>query len=66
MYVGKTLFAQVMWATYNKSLLLNQRRTLLQDRVGYLSAAEGSGTAWGRFGRVLQNEWTGAAFSFSG
>ncbi|WP_416232969.1 tyrosine-type recombinase/integrase [Castellaniella sp.] len=32
-------------ATYNKALLLDQRRTLLQDWVDYLSAAEGSGTA---------------------
>ena len=31
-------------ATYNKALLLDQRRTLLQDWADYLSAAEGSGT----------------------
>ena len=32
-------------ATYNKALLLDQRRTLLQDWADYLGAAEGSGTA---------------------
>jgi len=32
-------------ATYNKALLLDQRRTLLQDWAGHLSEAEGSGTA---------------------
>ncbi|SUW10494.1 integrase [Bordetella bronchiseptica] len=32
-------------ATYNKALLLDQRRSLLQDWADYLSAAEGSGTA---------------------
>ncbi|KDB58585.1 hypothetical protein AZ16_1399 [Bordetella bronchiseptica B18-5 (C3)] len=32
-------------ATYNKALLLDQRRTLLQDWTDYLGAAEGSGTA---------------------
>ncbi|HEK0367475.1 integrase [Pseudomonas aeruginosa] len=32
-------------ATYNKALLLDQRRTLLQDWADHLSAAEGSGTA---------------------
>ena len=32
-------------ATYNKALLLDQRRTLSQDWADYLSAAEGSGTA---------------------
>jgi hypothetical protein len=32
-------------ATYNKALLLDQRRTLLQDWADYLSAAEGSGTS---------------------
>ena len=32
-------------ATYNKALLLDQRRTLLQDWADYLSAAEGCGTA---------------------
>ena len=31
-------------ATYNKALLLDQRRTLLQDWADY-RAAEGSGTA---------------------
>ena len=31
-------------ATYNKALLLDQRRTLLPDWADYLSAAEGSGT----------------------
>ena len=30
--------------TYNKALLLDQRRTLLQDWADYLSAAEGSDT----------------------
>nr|WP_276469507.1 hypothetical protein [Stutzerimonas kirkiae] len=32
-------------ATYNKALLLDQRRALLQDWADYLSAAEDSGTA---------------------
>lgn len=32
-------------ATYNKALLLDQRRTLLQDWADYLSAAEDRGTA---------------------
>ena len=32
-------------ATYNKALLLDQGRTLLQDWADYLSAAEGSGAA---------------------
>lgn len=32
-------------ATYNKALLLDQRRALLQDWADYLSAAEGSSTA---------------------
>ncbi|AJC20117.1 integrase arm-type DNA-binding domain-containing protein [Pandoraea pulmonicola] len=32
-------------ATYNKALLLDQRRTLLQDWADYLSAAEGGVTA---------------------
>ncbi|MNP69267.1 Prophage CP4-57 integrase [compost metagenome] len=31
-------------ATYNKALLLDQRRLLLQAWAGYLSAAEHSGT----------------------
>lgn len=30
---------------YHKALLLDQRRTLLQDWAGYLSTAEGSGAA---------------------
>jgi hypothetical protein len=32
-------------ATYNKALLLDQRRTLLQNWANYLSTAEGSFTA---------------------
>lgn len=32
-------------ATYNKALLLDQRRTLLQDWADYLSAVEGIGAA---------------------
>jgi hypothetical protein len=32
-------------ATYNKALLLDQRRTPLQNWADYLNAAEGSGTA---------------------
>ena len=32
-------------ATYNKALLLDQRRALLQDWADYLSAVEGGGTA---------------------
>ncbi|CFO04710.1 integrase [Bordetella pertussis] len=32
-------------ATYNKALLLDQRRTLLQDWAEYLKAAEDSGAA---------------------
>jgi hypothetical protein len=42
-------------AAYNKALLLDQRRTLLQDWADYLSEAEGSATASGRFDRVSRN-----------
>jgi hypothetical protein len=45
-------------ATYNKALLLDQRRTLLQDWADYLSAVEDSG--------AVQSVWAGAAFPFLG
>ncbi|CAM5276685.1 hypothetical protein ECAE60S_00070 [Eoetvoesiella caeni] len=49
---------------YNKALLLDQRRTLLQDWADYLSAAEGSGTAWDDLAGCCRTMEKGRLFPF--